>query len=175
VYKYALLFVGLVLLLSGCSTVTVKTDYDRDVDFSRYQTYSWFPVAERPGRGLDRPLNNSLLEARVKREVARQIEAKGLRFVDGQADIRITYHLGLQNRVDVEKYGYRPWGRRGPGRRVTEVHRYKEGTLILDFIDPKRKRLVWRGWAKSALPDPELADEKVRQTVEVILDQYPPD
>lgn len=40
------------------------------------------------------------------------------------------------------------------GSQITTMD-YNEGTLILDIIDRRTNKLVWRGWSKETLSDPE--------------------
>lgn len=166
----AALFTGFaaLLLLAGCSGISVSSDYDREADFSSYRTFGWMQT-DRPG--MRNPAQNSLMETRIKRTVAEQLQAMGYTMLDGgRPDIRIALHMNVQNKVEVEHYGYRRW--RGPVR--TEVHHYKEGTLVLDFVDAKLQQLVWRGWANSILGNPDRAEKQINAAVSKILAEYPP-
>jgi hypothetical protein len=158
-------------LLTGCASMSVKVDYDSEADFSAYKTFGWMKMKERPKYSQKYP-NKALMEERIKRAVVREMEAKGYSFTDKKKpDIVIAYHIGMQDRVSVEHYGYSYW-RRGPRR--TEVHRYKEGTLILDFVDPKGQQLVWRGWATGVISGPERMEEHIDNAVKSIIAKYPP-
>ena len=89
-------------------------------------------------------------------------------------DFLVAFHIGAQNKVDVTTYGYRygPRGRRW-GRQVN-VQRYKEGTLILDFVDDQSRQLVWRGTVVDAVYRPEDLGDKLNAAVGKILGKYPP-
>ena len=65
------------------------------------------------------------------------------------------------------------------GRSFTEIIYNVEGNQImdLDFIDPKSKELIWRGWAKGVVGNektPEERQKKIEKTVQKILEKYPP-
>ena len=59
----------------------------------------------------------------------------------------------------------------------TSVYHYKVGTLVIDVIDARHKRLVWRGPGERALGDsktPERRIEIVNATVNEVLGRFPP-
>ncbi|MFQ5797823.1 MAG: DUF4136 domain-containing protein [Bacteroidota bacterium] len=54
------------------------------------------------------------------------------------------------------------------------VQQFKEGTLILDFIDPQSNQLVWRGWYVDAVDDGEIGETKINKALKHILEKFPP-
>ena len=54
-------------LLSGCSSVRVSLDYDREMDFSVLKTYAW-QHADQPATGNSR-IDNDLIDDRVRKAV----------------------------------------------------------------------------------------------------------
>lgn len=170
--KYVAFAILIAFLLSGCASMSVKVDYDSEADFSAYKTFGWMKMKmKRQPRYSPEIPEKELMEKRIKSAVRREMEAKGYKFTDKKKpDIVITYHIGMKDKVYVEHYGYRYW--RGPRR--TEVHRYKEGTLILDFVDPRGKQLIWRGWATGVVRGPERMEEHINSAVKSIIAKYPP-
>ena len=68
----------------------------------------------------------------------------------------MTYHVGAQDKVDVQSWGYgygygpgRYHGTWGGGGGI-ETYNYTEGTLIIDIVDASSKQLVWRGTAQAS-------------------------
>ena len=168
---YAVFMVTLIVLSAGCSSVRVRTDFDRDADFSMYRTYSWLP---RKDTG-NRMMRSDLVRKHVVAGVDRELAAAGLTRVGRErADLLVNYYIGARNRVDVTHYGYRygPWGRYGPGG--VSVRRYKEGSLVLDLVDRESKKLVWRGWASSVLRGRENIAEDINRSVKELMKRYPP-
>jgi hypothetical protein len=54
---------------------------------------------------------------------------------------------------------------------------YEEGSLILDFVDPQTKQLIWRGSAKAEVDDvktPEKREALIDEAVQKILKNFPP-
>ena len=155
--------------LTSCSSVTVKSDYDREANFALYKTFDFLPHRSRLGFAS---LNQKRIEAAVEQELI----AKGYeRQSASEPDFLIAYHTNVRDKVDVDTYGYHYglYGRRY--RTYTTMREYQQSTLVMDFIDAQTKDLIWRGWAKDEVSDPEGAEEKIDDTVVKILSNYPPD
>lgn len=169
-----LIAITAVIALSTCSPISVSRDYDSETDFSRYKTFRW--VKQEPNVPVARRAEHSLLEKRVKGAVDAELTAKGYRRAGaGRADFLVAWHIGAENKVNVERYGYR-YGPRGRwyGTNV-HVHHYKEGTLIIDFIDPDEKVLVWRGTAVGSMRYFTKGEHEVQSSVRELLEKFPPE
>jgi hypothetical protein len=175
----AMLILG--LSLAGCSAFTINTDYDPGASFLELRTYDWAPAETEAPK--DPRVENDLLEARVHDAVDAELSARGYSQVaEGEAaDFWVTYHAGVEAKIDVttiqQAYpyyrGYSRWG----GYSETYVRNYDEGTLILDVIDPETDRLIWRGSAQAQVNDrstPEKREKRVRDAAAAILDRFPP-
>ena len=165
-------FILAVLFVSGCSPFRIYTDYDHEVDFSRYQTFKMLKShKERNKFGV---LDNQLNRTRIRRAVISALEEKGYRMIEkGRADFLVATYISLQKKIDVTTYGYHGW--RSPGPRYKEVRRYKEGAIIIDIIDSKKKQLVWRGAAEDALRYEDNLEEDVKDAVEAVMKDFPPE
>jgi hypothetical protein len=176
----ARLCLGLLLAFLACSGVRVTTDYDTSADFSKLHSYAW--LDERSGVQGDRPDVTSLLDRRVRGAVDRELQHRGLSPVDrAQADALVTYHLGVESKLDVNTintgYGYGRGVYRGGIATHTTVTEYQEGTLLIDVIEPKSKQLIWRGSGQSRLrqsSSPEERERRVDEAVGEILKSFPP-
>jgi hypothetical protein len=169
--KFIYLIAGILILSAGCSSVQVRTDFDRGADFSAYRTYSWLP--HREGRGG--MMKSRMVRKHVISAVDRELAAMGFRKTGRErADLLVNYHIGSKAVVDVDLYGYRygRWGRRRPN--AVSVRRYRKGTLILDLVDRESKQLVWRGWATSALHGRENLAGDINRSVRKLLERFPP-
>ena len=168
-----------VLLLSGCTGLKVDLDYDPARDFAAYHTYAWLPQPS----GSDADIRNDLVNARIVSAVDDSLAQKNMKQADkSAADFLVTYHINIENRVDVQTvetgFHYRPswhWG--GGFDTETVVRQYKAGTLVLDIIDRKSDKLTWRGAVETRLREgltPEQRDQEVRDIVKALLAQFPP-
>jgi Domain of unknown function (DUF4136) len=162
--------------VSCASVYDVKYDYDQQANFADLKTYDWMPVPEKSGI-------NSLVVERVRNAVNTELKAKGLMMSSNNPDFLIAEHLGKKDKVQVTDwgYGYGPYGGYwggywGPGGGVSS-YEYEEGSLILDFVDAKSKKLIWRGAAKAEVQNlntPEKSEKVINEAVKEILKKYPP-
>ncbi len=163
-------------LVSGCSGISVSTDFDPKVDFSAFKTYGWHaaPAGAAP---------NPLVDARIRRAVDDALPARGYRAAasPAEADFLVAHRTAVQQRIEVSPssaaVGYRSgrWGAAvGTG---ADVRTYDEGTLVLDFVDAKSKELVWRGTASGTVHGdltPEEREARIREAVTKLLEKFPP-
>ena len=162
------LVLSMALVCVGCSAVyDVGYDYDRDVDFSRFQTYHWLPAEESAD-------SDSLDIKRVRKAVDNVLASKGLRETSDSPDLLVSEELGAKDVVNIKTRGYR----RGYGRssRVSS-YSYEEGSLTLSFADGTSKELVWQGTANAEIDQvqtPEKREKLIDEAVTQILRNFPP-
>jgi len=182
----AVLIVAVVAVGAGCSSISVRSDYDQDADFTRYQTFGWLPqpTGSMSGSAAQAQARNDLMDKRILSAVNNQLVDRGMQIDTTEPDLLLAYHTGVQDKVNVTDWGYSypsygawGYGGYGYGGRDIDVYSYQEGTFILDFIDGKTQRLVWRGTATGVLdssPSAEKSEKNINTAVEKILAQYPP-
>ena len=68
---YAIL---LAALTGACTSPKVGYDYDRGANFSRYHTYAWVSGAQEATG--DRRLDSSLVDARIRTAIERELQRK---------------------------------------------------------------------------------------------------
>jgi hypothetical protein len=54
---------------------------------------------------------------------------------------------------------------------------YKSGTLVLEVLDPKTRKLIWRGIAYARLNDadpPEVRRERIQNAIAKLMETFPP-
>jgi hypothetical protein len=168
------------LLLAACSSVQVSTDYDPGTDFSGLKNYAW--LAQNVNASGDLRLDSTLLNERIRSAVEAQLAERGYKKVAaGQVDFLVAYHTAVERKIDIDTmyrgYGYGPhdWGW-GAGHE-TVVYEYDEGTLLLDVLDPKAHRLLWRGSASAVVSEqstPKKRTKLINEAVAKLLDRFPP-
>ena len=165
------------LVLTGCATVRVAVNYDEAVDFGSYRTFYFVkPQPKQAGGPGRRMVQNPLFTKDVMQEIKPHLESKG--YVEAtrreETDLLVVFYAAVQNRRDWVAPTYRVgrWGRvwrTSPGHVVN----YKEGTLVIDMVDAKKKELVWQGVGTGVLdrmnPQANLAD-----SAKEILERFPP-
>ena len=172
--KYPTLIFFLILIL-GCSSMSVMVNYDETVDFSQYKTFA-FERPRNPGRGQGRTVQNPLFTQEAMQQIRPILESKGYREASRRedADLLVVFYAAVQNRRDFVPPTYRVgrWGRvwrTSPGRAV----RWKEGTLVIDMVDRGRQSLVWQGVGKGVL-DRRNPGRNLVESSAKILEKFPP-
>ncbi|MBP4138930.1 DUF4136 domain-containing protein [Flavobacterium geliluteum] len=165
----------LLLILTSCSTVSVYSDYDKKVDFAPYKTYAFFKS------GIDKVEISDLDKRRILRAIDDQMQAKGFTKSENP-DLLINIFTKSREQVDVNQFnagwgygwgfGWNPFMMYGG---QTTVSTSTEGTLFIDFIDAKKKEMIWQGEGIGTLTkNADKKDERVAEFVSKILAQYPP-
>ncbi|MGZ3458198.1 MAG: DUF4136 domain-containing protein [Archangium sp.] len=181
----------LVLGLVSCTSIKTSTNYDPNAvqEVASYRTYAWLPMKE----GGDPRIHNPIIQARVQQAVDRDLQGRGYKRVDpGQnPDFEMGWHGAVDKKVEADVinsyYGYAwdPWydpfygpvAYGGAGVPQTVVREYTQGTLILDVVDAKSDKLVWRGTAQAELSehsDAKKSQKLINSAVEKMLAKFPP-
>jgi len=168
-------------LLTGCETVDVTTDHDPSANFAKYKTYTLAPP--RKGETLS-PSSEAALRDALRTELA----TRGLTEAPArQADLDIVRHVFIQQKTSVQQYtdwgyyhggawpyGYGYYGMwPGAPTTYTMVDQYHEGTMILDFVDARTKKLVFRGIGRAVVSGPQSNADKIREGVHKMAAGYP--
>ena len=162
------------LALTGCAPLRVNSYVERGTDFSRYRTYNWGPP-DSWTTGDPRLDNNPFFQELVRADVDRQLFSRGFEKTTSETpDLRLHYHASFTERIDA--YGIE--GRYGScDKRDCEPYVYEAGTLLLDFVDTRTNRVVWRGWAEGSMDgvidNQQWLEERVDEAVRRILARLP--
>ena len=164
----------LLLVLSACSTVSVYSDYDKSVNFEQYKTYAYYK------QGIDKAEISDLDKRRILRAIDNALMAKGFTKSDSP-DLLINIFTKTKEEVNVNQFsagwgygwgwGWNPYLMYGGPTVTTST----QGTLFIDFVDAKKKELVWQGEGVGELTrNVDNKDERIAEFVNKIIAQYPP-
>ncbi len=168
-HKTILLSIAMLVLTTIAAVAQqVKTDFDRNANFSQYKTYSWSGVKSK----------DPLLVDRIKSAVNSALAAKGLTQVDSDGDISIMATEITENEQTLntfyDGFGGRRWGGFGDAQTTTET--YRVGTLVVDLFDAQTKKLMWRGSSSDTLSDKSDKNIKnLNKGVEKMFKHFPPE
>lgn len=164
------------LAVTGCATtMTVSSHVQSGIDFARYRTYDWGPADALP-TGDPRLDKNPFFQDHVEGAVEKQLAARGFeRSTSGTPDLLIHYHASINQRINVDRvdhgYCYDPDCRAG-------VFEYEAGTLVLDMVDTRTSKVIWRGWAQDSmegvLDSTDRMVRKINEGVTRMLGRLPP-
>lgn len=176
----ALLFV----VSAGCATTSprsVRSDYDRNADFSQYRTYGIMPGAGRSQTGGN---YQTLLAQRIEAAVSRELEARG--YVRApNPDLLVNFQVTVKNVQEVTQvptagppaysYRYGVYGGWPTYSYETWVRDYDEGTLLIDLVDAGRQQLVWEAAGTGRVTKEKLdnLEATVNAAVAALFARYP--
>ncbi|KVX03501.1 DUF4136 domain-containing protein [Shewanella frigidimarina] len=172
-----------VLALSACSTLKSTSDFDPSVSFDQYKTYSWVEKKnDDAGYHLD-----GLMDQRVRAAIETQLSQKGISKTDKQnADLLVNYITKVDKKINIDTfnshYGYNPyygprWGLGGSIQSETTVREYDVGTLMVDLVDNKTGKLIWRGTVADTVREQSTPEERINtinQAIGTVMMNYPP-
>jgi hypothetical protein len=186
--KY-LLFLLVLLNLSSCTTALIYADKDKTADFRNYRTFAWMPH-ENVHIHKNQAIDNELVEQNIMHFVNHELESRGLVADSSNPDVLIEYDIMTEKKVkQVDEptysnyyyYGspYRGFNNYYPGYwgynmnyRTVNIP-YKEGTLTIDIIERKTKKLVWKGWAINEVTDPGSFKSELPLDIRDMFSEYP--
>jgi hypothetical protein len=173
-----------VAALVGCaaSGPTLRTDYDRTVDFSKYQTYGFVEPS-----GTDKAGYSSLITSHFRTAVDAEMQRLGYRYEQKSPDLLVNFNANTRENVDVRStpsvsmgvgyYGYRGglYGSFPVSRNDVSTVRYKVGTANIDVVDAAKQQLVWEGVAEGKLTKESMANPQaaIRNVVGQLFAEFP--
>jgi hypothetical protein len=178
--KFSLLLGSLLLLLAAMPLLArTAVDFDPNLDFSKYKTFAFLGGVEHLVM-LD--VNLDLLNGRVHRSVGRELTKKGLREVQTgeHPDLAVRYWANASKEVNLAVLGnwepYAPYidSYWAPMFNDVAAASKRENVLVVDFLDPKFKNLVWRLYLIRKFDDSDKEWKKADDEFSKAFEGYPP-
>lgn len=172
--RFGALALSAAALTACAATMRVSSYAERAADFRHYRTYAFEPT-EPVSTGDPRLDSNPFFYQRVQGAVEKQLAATGYEKAgSGTPDLLIHFHASITQEIDTteidRKYGYCTSSECRP-------FVYDAGTLLLDFVDARTNKLVWRGWAEGSMDgvvdNQSWMEQKVDDAVNRILARLP--
>jgi hypothetical protein len=174
----------LLILLLFSTSVTfaqIKSDYDKDADFSKYNTYSFAGWAENSDQSI-----NDIDKKRILSALKSEMDERGLELVESGGDAQFTLFVVIDQKTSTTAYtnytggmGYGGgwgWGYGGMGSATTTYSEqdYNEGTLVVDMYDTDEKNLVWQGVITSVVKTkPEKREKNINKKIGKLMKKFP--
>ena len=169
-----LLFLAAIILIAApiaARAQSVKVAYDHTADFTKFKTYAWIK---------GRPASNPQTHQFIVDEIDRQLQRKGLKKVEENADLNITYYASLDDNINTSAVEYmkntdwQKWGDHDPvyGPKMVAM---PIARLVLDVVDASANKLIWRGRARDAYtPNQGREKRRVNRELAKMLAKFPP-
>ena len=161
------LMLALFLIAPGLFADDRDIDYDHQTDFLKFKT---FVLREGELNSKTPTLQSPLVRKKIDEAIRAQLTAKGLREVQSQADLVVTYRFSSFRGTAAWSF---PAGRRGRRTRVERI-KFTEGTLAVDLTSREQSSLVWRGVYRDDESDPSKISEKLPNDIKKLFSDYPP-
>jgi hypothetical protein len=183
-----ILWLGLVAVavLTGCTTKPyVETDYQSDYNFAGLHTFSLVETQQDTKENLlVSPFTLSHIHAALETELQQRYQ----KAASGAGDFEVRYHVVLEEKIDPRSYDdlygfgfYDPRFRRYQSPffhgTTTGLRLYDQGSLIIDMVDGKTKKPIWRGVSAKRLNrgmSPQQQREVLSRAVVEVISQFPP-
>jgi hypothetical protein len=177
-YFRLLLLVLCSSLLIGCSALLeTRSQQAPDASFARRSTFRFLPDQSAP------TATSNYWRGEIGQALLSALNAKGYRFFPNrQTDFLVVYHIVLADHETLASLDPYP----APNQTaIIDISKLQDpqhpgeaakGAIIIDFLDPKQKKLLWRGWAKTKFaqvqPGPSM-QELAKLAVDQILAKFP--
>ncbi len=167
----------MVVVLSGCSSLSVVTDYSKEADFSKFKTFQ-YKESTMTFADTYPPAHNWVVNA-----IRGEMIAAGLTEVDSEPDVYVSYYgekkkstVNMAKTVDARKQYEDPDGFKEHRQQVTtrEVT-VREGTILINMWDTGNKELLW--WAEitdTISKNPERNMPTIKNGFSEAFENFPP-
>jgi Domain of unknown function (DUF4136) len=157
---------ALLLLATSAFGQKVTTDSVPGVNWSSFHTYSW-------GEGT--PAQDPIMAQRIVSGIDAQLAAKGLKKVDSDPDLIVTYHAATDQQKSLNWNNFGGWGRFGGGMGSAQVDTMVIGQLKVYIGDYKQKKFIWSGTAQDSVNgDPQKNAKKLDKALTKMFQKFPP-
>jgi Domain of unknown function (DUF4136) len=151
----------LLTLLLAAGPVTTSVEYDHQVDFSPYKTWSW----HEGGTAAMNPVTDKAIRDAIEKGLA----ARGLSRVEAGATLFVVYHAARTTQIDIA-----PFNSASPAP-PSGIRYVQKGSLLVDLLDAGSGKVVWRGHGAGALRyGPKEIAAQVDAAVNEMLAGFPP-
>ncbi len=156
----------------------IKTDYNKEKDFSQFKTYSFAGWQANCDRKL-----NEFDKKRILESLKSEFDARGMTLKKEGADIAVVLYIVVETKTSTTAYtdytrglGYGPrWGW-GMGYATTTYSEndYLEGTLVVDVYDTSDQKLAWQGTITTMVKEkPQKREKSIPKKMKKLMAKYP--
>lgn len=178
----SLVLVAIVLLAGCASTPDTYSNSAPGVNFSTIKTYGFLSEIS-----TDKANYQSLETNFLKVAVAQQMDKRGLRYDPANPDVLMNFYIHAQDKIKTRQvptmntgyYGYRggyydDFGYGGTTYE-TRIDQYTEGTLTIDMVDTKQRKLIWEGTVSGRITkkDVQNLEKLVDDAVNDVFIKFP--
>jgi hypothetical protein len=168
-------------MLSGCSSSKIAiAKYQTSFSFSEVKSYSFY---DRNSDFSDFQNISDSTRNSIELAIEQVLDNNGFTYeLEDKADIILTYHVVSDNTKELVRYNAgvaycSSCLRGGEAKKDKNLWKIIPGSLIIDVINPDRKRSVWRSVYYLKLDaekdNSKEAQLKIYQAIDAMMDKYP--
>ncbi len=169
----------MLLAIAGCSVKKSPVIYYNSFDFSQVKNYSFY---QSGSAFFDSQNLNHAQRNRIELAIEKSLDSQNFRYSNvDSADIIVTYHLVQKSAVSYKAYNKSVLFcahclRANSWEKGSIPWKLYPDALIIDLVDPKNNRSVWRSIypLNFKVKDNSMEiNEKITDAVAAMLSQYP--
>ncbi|ASZ10083.1 DUF4136 domain-containing protein [Chitinophaga pendula] len=170
-----LLFISLFVLVACSSTRVLKREAAAPFQLSSYKTFGFYEV-EASGDSVSSEVYHTGIAA-LRKNIALQLERRGLRQVADQPDLLVNIGIVNKERVQTRQTDFMTDAPRYMGQRryswqsrEVPVGRYNEGTVSVHLVDRVKQQMLWEGVVADVIPNkPTQLEKQVAAAMETLF------
>ena len=159
--------------LTACASMDVRSFVERGADLTKYRTFTW-AAPDAQATGDPRLDNNPFFHERIQAAVEQRLKARAYeKTTADQPDLLIHYHASVTQQISSN-------GSNQPYVSCEDCKPFvfDAGTIVVDLVDARTHRLVWRGWAEGSIEgvvnDQAWMEKRIDEAVARIMNRLPP-
>jgi len=173
-----------VILFIACLSVScqpsykiLKSEKEEGFRLSDYPTFGFYDI-EASGDTSTKTFETNV--GIIKEAISRNLQQRGLNEARDPA-LKINIALSVKEEVQTRQTDFRTEGlpryigQRRYSWKSEEVPtgKYREGTMLIDFVDLTNNKMVWNGGSQGILPKNKDFPTKINQVVDAIFEKIP--
>lgn len=174
-FSIRLLSAALLVASAACASVQTGAYFDQALDLAPHRTFA-FDTPDALPTGDPRLDANPFFDSRMRSAVELELTFKGLRLASTSPDLLVHYHASVSQRMDVIRSDQDRGYSNVTGVEPTVIQ-FDEGTLLVDVVDARSKKVIWRGWARAdigrVLDDAHAMDRFIHEAVHKMFERFP--
>jgi hypothetical protein len=192
--KLILLLFVVAAAFSGCSSYNYYSVNRKPLDPAKYKTFAWIPEGKSKSTSI---YNNDIATDKIVESASQEMGKRGFNLQSDNPDLLLRYTAVVNK--EIKDYSdpvyYNPPSRILPrvsyygGRRVYYYSYYnplpiyvgerersiriKANSIMIDIIDRKTSKVIWRGWAEGEVNNPEKSINEIPEVITNIFKKLP--
>lgn len=192
--KLVLMLFTTAVVFSGCSSYNYYAVAHKPLDPAKYKTFAWIPEGKSKSTSI---YDNDVATDKIVESASQEMKNRGFTLQSDNPDLLLRYTAVVKKEIKdyTDPVYYNPPSRILPrvsyygGRRVYYYSYYnplpiyvgdrersiriKANSIMIDIIDRKSSKVVWRGWAEGEVNNPEKAINEIPGVIGNIFKKLP--